>query len=211
MFKFRFGPGAQSASAQPTSLDAIRRRARHRLMGASVLVLLGIVGLPWLFDTQPRPIPVDIAIDIPAKDTAPPLTLPAPVPPVPQSAPPAAESTATPVDSVAPAPVAAVPPVVSLPPAEPPQASAAPQATTPSADAVRVVVQVGAFAEPSRVRQVRQRLESAGLTTYTQVAKTPDGPRTRVRVGPFDSQAEAQRVAEKIKALGMPADLLTLQ
>jgi DedD protein len=54
-------------------------------------------------------------------------------------------------------------------------------------------------------------LESAGLTTYTQVAKTPDGPRTRVRVGPFDSQAEAQRVAEKIKALGMPADLLTLQ
>jgi DedD protein len=36
----------------------MRRRARHRLIGAAVLVLIGVVGFPLLFDTQPRPIPV---------------------------------------------------------------------------------------------------------------------------------------------------------
>jgi DedD protein len=34
----------------------MRRRARHRLIGAAVLVLIGVVGFPLLFDTQPRPI-----------------------------------------------------------------------------------------------------------------------------------------------------------
>lgn len=232
MFKFRFGPGAQPASAQPSSLDAIRRRARHRLIGASVLVLLGVIGLPWLFDTQPRPIPVDIAIDIPAKDALPPLTLPPPVSP---TTPPVAAS-----PNVAPAPAAPVaaepaPRTVAAPsPAPAPPVAPAPAPATPSASktpassaeagraqallegrpvdakAERVVVQVGAFAEQARAREVRLRLERAGLKTYTQVAQTADGPRIRVRVGPFDSRAEAQRAADKIKALGLPAALLTL-
>ena len=54
----------------------MRRRARHRLIGASVLVLLGVLGFPLLFDTQPRPISVDIPIEIPARNPAP--ALPAP-------------------------------------------------------------------------------------------------------------------------------------
>jgi DedD protein len=51
----------------------MRRRARHRLIGASVLVILGVVGFPLLFDTQPRPVSVDIAVDIPDRATAKPL------------------------------------------------------------------------------------------------------------------------------------------
>jgi DedD protein len=51
----------------------MRRRARHRLIGASVLVVLGVVGFPLLFDTQPRPVSVDIAVDIPDRATAKPL------------------------------------------------------------------------------------------------------------------------------------------
>ena len=230
MFKFRFGPGPQTASAQTSSLDAIRRRARHRLIGASVLVLLGVIGLPWLFDTQPRPIPVDIAIDIPAKDALPPLTLPAPVaatPPPVTSAPtppvatpqPAAPSPA----EAAPAPAAPAPAPVPSAPATPLPATKTPangadaaraqallEGRPTEAKSERVVVQVGAFAEQARAREVRLRLERAGLKTYTQVAQTADGPRIRVRVGPFDSRAEAQRAADKIKALGLPAALLTL-
>ena len=56
----------------------MRRRAKHRLMGASVLVLLGVVGFPLLFDTQPRPIAVDIPIEIPGKNSVKPLVIPAP-------------------------------------------------------------------------------------------------------------------------------------
>ena len=45
-----------------------RARARTRLMGATVLLLVGVIGFPLLFETQPRPIPVDLPIEIPARN-----------------------------------------------------------------------------------------------------------------------------------------------
>ena len=87
-FKFRL-PGQNTAEAQgnfsnpPTeSVEALRRRARHRLIGATVLVLIGVVGFPMVFDTQPRPVSADITIDIPdrAKAVASGATTPAPPP-----------------------------------------------------------------------------------------------------------------------------------
>ncbi|MGB4115832.1 MAG: SPOR domain-containing protein [Polaromonas sp.] len=69
-------PNAAGA-AQPESMEVIRKRAKHRLIGASVLVLAGVVGFPLLFDTQPRPIAVDIPIEIPGKNTVKPLVMPA--------------------------------------------------------------------------------------------------------------------------------------
>lgn len=84
-FKFRWPgqseqadkPAKRSRSAQAESIEVMRRRARHRLIGAAVLVLLGVVGFPLLFDTQPRPIPVDIPIEIPDRNKVAPLVVPA--------------------------------------------------------------------------------------------------------------------------------------
>ncbi|MES2283908.1 MAG: SPOR domain-containing protein [Pseudomonadota bacterium] len=77
-FNFRRA-GSSSANAatnaQPESVDVIRRRAKHRLIGAAVLVLAGVVGFPLLFDTQPRPIAVDIPIEIPGKNAVKPLAM----------------------------------------------------------------------------------------------------------------------------------------
>jgi DedD protein len=78
-FNFRRGgpPSANAAPAsQPESVEVIRKRARHRLIGAAVLVLAGVVGFPLLFDTQPRPVAIDIPIEIPGKTTVKPLALP---------------------------------------------------------------------------------------------------------------------------------------
>ena len=73
-FKFRKGGDDHSTPAPaPESVEAMRTRARHRLIGASVLVLLGVIGFPLLFDIQPRPISVDIPIEIPDKNTVKPL------------------------------------------------------------------------------------------------------------------------------------------
>jgi DedD protein len=74
-FKFRSrGQKGDEASAGPTeSIEGMRRRAKHRLIGAAILVLLGVIGFPILFDSQPRPIPVDVAIDIPDKGKAKPI------------------------------------------------------------------------------------------------------------------------------------------
>ena len=73
----------------------------------------------------------------------------------------------------------------------------------------RFVVQVGAYSEAAKLREVRQKLEKAGLKTYTQVVDTKDGKRTRVRVGPFGSTAEADKVAARIKGLDLPAGTAT--
>ena len=232
-FKFRKkGDPAPSASVQPESVERMRQRAKHRLMGATVLVLIGVIGFPLLFDKQPRPIAVDTPIDIPDKNKVAPLVLPAspasslapvaPVAPVaaPIAAPVAAASapqsvviteSAEPAKVVKPETSVVSPPVAAkATEADKVQALLDGKAAQEPVAAGRFVVQVGAFADPVRAREVRLKLERAGLKTYTHVAETKDGPRTRVRVGPFSSKAEAEKTAEKIKKLNLPAGLLTL-
>ena len=69
-FKFRKAGDDTAAAAPAESVEVMRRRAKHRLIGAAVLVLVGVLGFPLLFDTQPRPIAVDIPIEIPSRNTA---------------------------------------------------------------------------------------------------------------------------------------------
>jgi DedD protein len=223
------GADAPVAAVPPAqSIELMRRRAKHRLIGAAVLVLLGVVGFPLLFDSQPRPVMVDIPIEIPDKAKVKPLVMPPSVEPV-ASAPASAEPAASAVASVEAPPAAVAAPVhpvkpaplsVAAPPAKP-AASAVEEAKAaallagqeaPAAAVVqgRFVVQVGAFSDAAKLREVRQKLEKAGLKTYTQVVDTKDGKRTRVRVGPFTSQGEADKAATHIKSLALAASVLKM-
>ena len=74
----------------------------------------------------------------------------------------------------------------------------------------RTVVQFGSFSDPSKAAEVRRKVENAGLKTYAQEIDTPKGKLTRLRVGPFTKASEAEAAAKKIKALGLPAAILTL-
>lgn len=231
-FKFRKRGDDQAATAAPPeSIEAMRKRAKHRLIGAVVLVLIGVIGFPLLFDRQPRPIAVDIPIDIPDRNKIKPLSIPLP-PPAPTAAGPV--TTPTPALPVAPVVVAvAAPAVPASAPVEPKETVAAAKVedkTTKPADSVkaqavpeeksvekvptapdeRFVVQVGAFADVTKARAARLKLEQGGLKTYTQVVETREGRRIRVRVGPFASKAEVDKAAEKIKKLDLPAAILTL-
>jgi len=240
IFQFRKGRDEQSLPPKPVqTVEVMRRRAMHRLIGAAVLVLAAVIGFPMLFDNQPRPIPVDLAIVIPDKNKVPPLV----APPVAMRAPNSAASMAAPQPVAAPTTSAAVV-VAAAPPATAPAApvpappvalatpktveSAAPPAKANDASKAqalldgkevvangaaaegRFVVQIGAFADADKVREVRQKVESAGLKTYTQVVDTKDGSRTRVRVGPFGDRAAAERAADKIRKLDLPVALLVL-
>lgn len=258
-FKFRKSGTEQSGpGAAPESLEVLHKRARHRLIGAAALVLLGVVGFPLLFDSQPRPIAVDIPINIPDKAKAVPLT-----------AAPASASTAVPDSSSQKAsaitPDAPAPSVTAVPPAPAKtqantetktqvgsqakaeskpdaklevkaEAKPDPKAEVKSpikiddkalqankaqalldgkepakaAAVPRYTVQVGAFADAQKAREARTTLEKAGIRTYTQVVVTADGNRTRVRVGPWEDRAEAEKTAEKIKKLNLAASVLTL-
>lgn len=245
-FKFRKrGDEQPVAPAQPMSLEVMRKRAKYRLIGAAVLVLIGVIGFPIMFDKQPRPISVDLAIEIPDRNKVIPLNIPAPVAtraekPEGAIVGPAATATTvpTPGEKVVLPPVAVAPhsseaiakPETTV--AEKPGVRAAPaikavagvdegakaqallDGKAESKAAVpmegRFVVQVGAFSDDVRAREVRLKVERAGMKTYTQVAETKDGRRIRVRVGPFSGKAEADAVAEKIRKLDLPAAILTL-
>lgn len=273
---FKFRKGVDEPAPPPPmaeSVEDLRKRARHRLIGAAVLVVLGIVGFPMLFDSQPRPIAIDIPIEIPDKNaqkpelgastakSASPMIVeteapakpvaPAPVAlarPAAASAAVAAPVAAAPVLSpqVAPAPPLPKPSVapVITPKAQPspePKPVAKPvdkpldkpvekkplpvddgakaralldgkatEASNANAAGGRFVIQIGAFSDANKAQDVRTKLERAGLKTYTQVVQTKEGARTRVRVGPVATRLEADKLAERIHKLDLPAAILTL-
>jgi DedD protein len=258
---------AERARAVPVgdaAVAAARTRARRRLAGAVVLLLLGVVGFPWLFETQPRPLPMNTPIEVSGRsgvDAPGPAAQPRPlaVPVLPPDAgtevavkdspaAPAAESlvravvpaplsasVAAPAPAPAPAParapvpasaaarVAAQPasalaqaaPRPVLPAATKPAASPPPPPPTVASPAApvaegRFVVQVGAYTEPTALREARAKVEKLGLKTYTQVVETESGKRTRVRLGPFATRDEASAAAAKVKQTGLPANILAL-
>lgn len=242
--KRKAGDEPQATHRQPESVEAIRTRARHRLIGAGVLVLIAVIGFPVLFDTQPRPIAVDIPIEIPDRNKAKPLPAPLPaVAPAPAVVSGPVTTASAPVKMATAAPEARLPGQAEPKADEKPEAKPGPKAETKppepkaaakpqprpddgakarallegkpvqvaaASDTGRFVVQVGAFADASKARETRLKVERAGLKTYTQVAETADGKRTRVRVGPFASRAEADKAADKIKGLDLPAAILSL-
>ena len=211
-FKFRLPSKAAGDSAggfgnAPTeSVEVMRRRARHRLIGASVLVALGVVGFPLVFDTQPRPVSTDIAVDIPDRATAKPLVAPAPA----HDASAAMTGALDPHEEIVAS--SKVPQADASDPVKPASVEAAKPAPAKDSKeaAQRFVVQVGAFSDDSKVREVRAKLEKAGLKSYTHAAEAKDGKRTRVRVGPFSSRDEADKVANKIKQLQLQPQVLSL-
>ena len=56
----------RAAEAEELALteDPEQQRARHRLIGAAVLVLIAVVGLPRILDNKPKSAPNDIAVNI---------------------------------------------------------------------------------------------------------------------------------------------------
>lgn len=246
-FKLRF-PGqaapAEAVTAGPNeNIEVVRRRARHRLIGAVVLVLVAVIGFPLLFDAQPRPVAVDTPIVIPDRQAAAPLSGAASVPPeqapakpllpTPQVVPPQASLGAreevVPTEKVAEKPAEKEPVAkeeVKATPAAKPDNSEKPSAAATAkddaskaqalldgkADAAtgRFIVQAGAFSEAAKVREVRRKLEQAGFKTYTQVVEKDGKSSTRIRVGPFPSREEADKVVARIRKLDLQASVLKL-
>ena len=277
-FRWPFGADVNN-SESAASVDSLRRRARHRLMGASVLVVIGVVAFPWMFDTQPRPVALDVPIAIPDKNQVAALALPpvdtelkvktevasnlSPAATLPATLPPAstAESRVAPVrdlnsKGLAPGEEEVTPtskdvketkeakqskeskevkdPKPEIKPEPKQEAKTEPKpksdakndgaraqslldggaksadAKSSDANASRYVVQVAAFSDAGKAHEVRQKLEKAGIKTYSQAVDTPDGKRYRVRIGPFTSKAEAEQAAGKVKTHQLTAVVLTL-
>jgi DedD protein len=202
-FKFRkAGEEHSASSAQPQTVEVMRKRARHRLVGATVLVLLGVISFPLLFDKQPRPVAVDLPIDIPDKNKAKPLVIPAPVPAASESVAPAAPTApasapavpapvATPVAPVAtptPAPTAA--PVVAVKPE--PKA-----AVTPASAAMPAAKAASSAADAAKAQAL--------LDGKPPADKKPEAAEGRfvVQVGAFTDVTRAREARLKLEQAGL--------
>lgn len=204
------------ASTAPDLQTELRKRARRRLLGAVALALTAAIVLPVVMDHEPRAPAQDIAVRIPARDSAPPLAAPVRtevpdtevmIPP----APPDSES-ATPL---APSPPAANPPPVVPKPAEAARPPVPPKAAPPAEEASRVAalldgkatsfaLQLGVFSDAANVAKLRARAKELGLPTYTEAVKLADGQvRTRVKVGPFASRSAAEAAQRKLEGAGL--------
>lgn len=72
----------------------------------------------------------------------------------------------------------------------------------------RYVVQVAALATQDKVDELQDKLKSAGIASFTQKVSTDSGSRTRIRVGPFSSKEEADRVRAKLSKIGLAGTLV---
>jgi DedD protein len=198
-----------SAADASDAVQQARTRARQRLIGAAVLLGIGIVGFPLVFETQPRPIPVNIPIEAPPRDGAPALTMPA-------ARTPAASAVAT---APAPAPAPAAAPTIEPAPPKPAAAApaevitesreeagrevvAAPAVVAPAPAASKPVVVASAAPKPAAADAARARALLEGKPDKP-AEKATDAGRFVVQVGAFADAAAARETRLKVEKLGL--------
>lgn len=64
------------------------------------------------------------------------------------------------------------------------------------------VVRLGAFSDSGNAKELAKRLKQAGVAVTIEQVESAQGTRTRVRAGPYASQAAAEKALAKIRKLG---------
>lgn len=83
-------------------------------------------------------------------------------------------------------------------------------ALAPEKKQSKFVIQVAALATQDKVNDLQDKLKDAGIKSYTQKIATASGERIRIRVGPFASKDDADKVRAKLGKLGLNGTLVPL-
>ncbi len=205
------------ATNQDEALD-LKRRARRRLIGAIALLLFLVIVPPWIMDLEPKPVETSLQVDIPKPETAPlpavPETAPATQAPAAQAPEGNAEATSKAPAQSSEAPAASPsaptgtekPPVVATAEQAPATRSAKP---VESKQGEAYIVPLATLANKNNVKDLQAKVALAGIRSYTEPVKTASGEQTRVRAGPFKTQAEAERARERLSGLGLKPGKVT--
>lgn len=195
---------------QSPEASEIRRRGRQRLIGAVAIALLLIVFVPMILDSEPRPARKEPDLKIPSRENPAPLPAPMPAPAPAQAKAPVLN----PGETKPPEPADKAPPKVAVvqPKPTPAPATVAPPAPAPKAAPAAVApkdgfaIQVGAFADDDKLKQMRERLTASSITTYTE----PAGSLTRLRVGPFATRDAAEKTIPAVRMIVPDAKVVSL-
>lgn len=213
--KLKSSPGGANDTRAGATTDAnevvrdARARARRRLIGAALLLGVGIIGFPLLFETQPRPIAVDIPIEIPPRDGVTPLQSPAsrparntpaalPKPPV-ESAVPATTGPASMAGALEPA-SRAEDAAAPKPPAEVRVADARPAEARPAETKPPKPAEPKPEARPEpKPPEAKPAAKPAEPVKNT----TNDEGRFVVQIGAFAEAASAREARLKVEGMGL--------
>lgn len=188
--------GKEAASATKAAEPATPSTTASLPVAASLAGAVGVDGEPR--DAEPA---------APTATVAPAVTAVPAVPAVPAAASAPARTTAPPPENPpSDAPVRSVPAAAPRPAAAP-SASSAPPPSRPDTSPAPHSINVGLFAEEANAVKVHSQLIEAGLPATMQTVEGTRGPRTRVRAGPFPDRPSADAAAQRIRSLGLEAQV----
>lgn len=196
----------------------LRKRARRRLVGAIVLVIISVIVLPIIFD-EPKSENEkhEIAINLPASNKNDFVLLPKEEligresfgdkigsSPELQDQTKAnrqnIEEIAEILNERKRIPIPGIKPKIDSPP--PVEARNTNNANITNT-AKGFVVQLGAFSDPMKAKQQHANLISNGFKAYTEILRVDTNEVTRVRIGPFLTRSSAEDELRKLKKLGL--------
>ncbi len=220
---------AQESEDLALTEDPEQQRARHRLIGAAVLVLIAVIGLPRILDNKPKSVNNDIAVNIVTS-----LPLPLANTPMPEERAKVTETVAKEKDVsvtkdtllVAPTPITEAKPEANLAPLSKsnglglaageeviasnpkPKAEEIPKKLATSG---KFVIQIGAFASEERAKGWIAKMKEQKIPNYVINKTSPDGTKLFVlRAGPFSDKDAAESAEKKVKALGLSPRLVEI-
>jgi DedD protein len=199
----------------------VEQQLKERLVGAVVVVALGVVLIPLLLDGPPGPTgPRSIGLELPAPDSdsrthtirlgepreQPPVARPAPSAP-PERSPERGSVSRTPVPTPEQQPAAVEPespPVESAPVRVEPPVPAQPETG-------EWAVQVGSFSNPDNAGRLSRQLSAEGFPAFVARLVTDGRTMHRVRVGPVDSRESAEALVGKLSGSGHQGRVVRMQ
>lgn len=169
------------------------KRLKQRLIGAIVLVSLGVIFIPMLLkgpDSLDTPI---LTTNIPPKPDRKTEVIPIkPLPPRPASK----AITSVPVEKDSPK---VVPEPEAAAPVKPEKQDKPKPDQADAADLKGWVVQVGSFSRKSNALSLQDRLRHKGFSAYVEAYQGKNGVRYRVRVGPELDESKSKATASSLK------------
>jgi DedD protein len=218
----------RAAEAEELALteDPEQQRARHRLIGAAVLVLIAVVGLPRILDSNPKLAPNDIAVNIvtslpipgtntKSEDKPKAEVVVEPIKETPKLAPaPELKTEAKPEPKVETKPIPAPNKAAGLGLAAGEEIIATPSNGSNATNSAtngsgKYVIQIGAFASEERAQGWIAKLKEQKIPNYVLNKNGSDGTKLYVlRAGPYTDKDSAEAAEKKIKAMGLSPRLV---
>ena len=208
---------------EEVQLHDLKVRARRRLIGALVLLGAAFVILPWVFDGQRKETAAQVAVSIPDKNVQFDVKNPKATDESLRAAAESADKTAAdgkatdakPSDNkAAAATTATTTATTTAAPAKPADTKQAVPATptTPTTQPTQqYAVHIGLVSDKKELDSLVARLRAAGVQPQLRTVTVDGASKTRVRLGLFKTQAEAEAALAKVKGVAKSPVVIPIQ